>query len=108
MKTLVILRSDPASSPRGAEAVRVALGLASEALDVELLCLGPGVRALGPSPWDLEDGRALEDNRRRLGAAGVRVLAAGGGEIEPGLGAARITATEAAERMAAAARLLPF
>lgn len=108
MKALVILRSDPASSPRGAEAVRVALGLASEALEVDLLCMGPGVRALGPSPWELEDGRALEDNRRRLGAAGVTILAAGEGEIDPGLEAGRITLEEAAERMAGAERLLPF
>jgi len=112
MTVLVLVRSDPETSPRATEALRVALGLMTGPLEVEVLFLGPGVKALGPEPWTLRGGDEMAAHRRGLAAGGVPFLAErealGRWPADPGLSCTPLEGGEAALRLARADRLLPF
>jgi hypothetical protein len=56
-KILFIIRSDPRTSPRPAEAVRIAAGINPwNKAQIDLLFEGPAILALDPFPGELIDG----------------------------------------------------
>jgi len=67
----VVISEDPRTSPRPAEALRVALGLALDASAVRVVLVGEGARVLDDRHEELEDGEALERHRRILAERGV-------------------------------------
>ncbi len=90
-RLLFIISSDPRSSARPAEAVRIAAGVGAwKKMEVNLYLRGPGVLALTEYPDDLVD----EDNFTRylpiIGEFGRPVLVQRGAAWLAELGAARL------------------
>lgn len=112
MKVVVVIQADPGSSPLPAEGLRVGLGLATGPLDVEVVLRGEGVRCLAREPWDLVRGEELESNRVRLAGAGVAIHVERDptrpAELDLSLAADLLDEAAAAERLAAADRILVF
>lgn len=82
VKTLVIIDSDPRTSPRPAEAVRIAAGIGPWDHAVVTLYLGgPAVAALDEFPDELMDGRLFATHLPHIVAHGGPVLVEAGCEL---------------------------
>jgi hypothetical protein len=82
---LVVVTADPATSPRAAEALRIALGLRAGECDVAVALTGPAVRVLGADAEDLVDGEDLGRHLAALRRLGQVIHAEGEG-LPPGPG----------------------
>ncbi|MGV3772741.1 MAG: hypothetical protein ACO1QB_07565 [Verrucomicrobiales bacterium] len=61
-RALFVIESDPESSPRAAEAVRIAAGLGAwKEIGIDLWLKGAGAKALSPYPEELIDGNIFRD-----------------------------------------------
>lgn len=111
MNTLILVRSDPRTSDRPAEAFRVAVGLAAGPLHVVVALLGDGAAALAEETYLLQDGDTLESHRNLFAREGT-VIAESTSLPDPEETAeVRYTAVPAAEiamRLAEAERVLVF
>jgi sulfur relay (sulfurtransferase) DsrF/TusC family protein len=92
---LFIVRGDPRTSPRPAEALRIVAGLcAVQQVSVRLVLMGPAVRLLGQETGELLEDDQVERCRPLLVDAGQPVLVIRGSLEEHGIGVSAVPCRE--------------
>lgn len=92
---LFIVRGDPRTSPRPAEALRIVAGLcAVQQVSVRLVLMGPAVRLLSQETGELWEADQVERCRAMLVDSEPRVLIRNGSLQENGVGVSAVPCRE--------------